>query len=61
MFRFTIRDMLWLTFVVALAGLLCIPLSQRVEAATIMLCDYVWNLAVNACMRLEGRQSVSLQ
>ena len=61
MFRFTIRDVLWLTVVVAALALGSAGITAGMRSATMRACDYVWNHAIWACMRLEGRNSVSLQ
>ena len=61
MFRFTIRDVLWLTVVVAMGCAWCIVTIYGAGTATTWLCDYVWGIAADACMRLEGRAGVSLQ
>jgi len=48
MFRFTIRDVLWLTVVVGLGVLTTAFLSAGIYMGTIALCDCAWKAATNA-------------
>jgi hypothetical protein len=45
MFRFTIRDVLWLTLMVALSTMVAALLSVGIRFGTIALCDCAWEAA----------------
>jgi hypothetical protein len=61
MFRFTIRELVLTALVVGALAAGSVGIAAIMRPAAKWACDWIWDKATAACMRLEGRDSVSLQ